>query len=210
MPTSILGTKIGMTQIFDKDGYTIPATIVQTGPCFITQIKKKKKNGYNAIQLGYHQVNSKHLNKANIGHLQKTKAPPLNYLSEYRVKSINNFHLGDMITVNEFKVGEVVNISGKTIGKGFTGYQKRHNFHRGPMSHGSKNHRQPGSIGPGTTPGRVFPGKRMAGRFGSKTVTIKNLTIIDIDTNQHIMLIKGSIPGTKGTILNITQPMKYY
>ena len=200
----MLGTKIGMTQIFDAQGIAIPITVIQAGPCIITQIKNTKKDGYNAIQLGYSQVNANCLTKADIGHLNKATTNILRYLSEHRVHSIESFHLGDSITVTQFKIGQLVNISGKTIGRGFTGYQKRHHFSRGPMTHGSKNHKQPGSIGPGTTPGRVFPGKRMAGRFGNKTVTVKNLQIIDIDTSQHLMLIKGSVPGANGNLLKIS------
>lgn len=200
----MLGTKIGMTQIFDAQGLAIPITVIQVGPCIITQIKNVEKDGYNAIQLGYSRIHANCLTKADIGHLNKATTNTLRYLSEHKVHSIERFHLGDSVTVTQFKIGQLVNISGKTIGQGFAGYQKRHHFSRGPMTHGSKNHRQPGSIGPGTTPGRVFPGKRMAGRSGNKTVTVKNLQIIDIDTSQHLMLIKGSVPGANGNLLRIS------
>ena len=203
MSIGLLGTKIGMTQIFDNKGCTIPVTVLKLGPCVITQLKNLNSDGYNAIQLGYLQVRTKLLTKAQLGHLNKTKSPPLKHLREYKVNSLENFKIGQVITVNQLKVGQSINISTKSIGKGFTGYQKRHNFSRGPMSHGCKNHRKPGSIGAGTTPGRVFPGKRMAGRYGGKKVTIQNLPIVDINQDKHIVIVKGSIPGKPGSILSI-------
>nr|YP_009745173.1 ribosomal protein L32 [Halymenia maculata]QIG87183.1 ribosomal protein L32 [Halymenia maculata] len=203
MSISLLGTKIGMTQIFDNQGTAIPVTILQLGPCIVTQIKNIEKDRYKAIQIGYKQVKENKLTKATIGHLNKSNIPPLKYLYEYHVKSVDDFKVGQIITVNEFKIGHLINISGISIGKGFTGYQKRHHFSRGPMSHGSKNHRQPGSIGAGTTPGRVFPGKRMAGRMGGNKVTIKNLKIIDINPDNNILLVKGSVPGKAGNIISI-------
>ena len=203
MSIGLLGTKIGMTQIFNNKGCTIPVTVLQLGPCIITQIKNFNSDGYNAIQLGYLQVNNKVLTKAQLGHLNKYNLPPLKYLSEYKVKTLDNFKVGQIILTDQFKVGDLINISTKSIGKGFSGYQKRHNFSRGPMTHGCKNHRQPGSIGAGTTPGRVFPKKRMAGRHGGKKVTIQNLRIIDINSDKNIIIIKGSIPGKPGSILKI-------
>lgn len=203
MLIGLLGTKIGMTQIFDSKGSTIPVTILRLGPCVITQLKNLSSDGYNAIQLGYSEVGTRFLTKAELGHLSKAKSPPLKYLREFKVKSLENFEIGQIVTVNQLKTGDLISISAKNIGKGFTGCQKKHNFSRGPMSHGCKNHRQPGSIGAGTTPGRVFPGKRMAGRYGGKKVTIRNLQIIDINLNKHIVIIKGSIPGKSGGILSV-------
>lgn len=203
VPISLLGTKIGMTQIFNNQGGAIPVTVLQLGPCFITQIKTIKSDGYNAIQIGYLKVPTKRLNKAELGHLQKTGLTALRHLKEYRVCSCVDFELGQTINVNKLKIGDLIDISGKSIGKGFTGYQKRHHFSRGPMSHGSKNHRQPGSIGAGTTPGRVFPGKKMAGRMGYSSVTIKNLQIIDINIEKNLVIVKGSVPGKPGSIISI-------
>lgn len=200
---SLIGTKIGMTQIFNNQGSAIPVTVLQLGPCFITQIKTIDSDGYNAIQIGYLKVPTKNLSKAEIGHLKTIGVPALKYLQEYRVNSCREFELGQNINVNELKIGDLIDICGKSIGKGFTGYQKRHNFSRGPMSHGSKNHRQPGSIGAGTTPGRVFPGKKMAGRMGGNKVTVKNLQIIDINTNEDLVIVKGSVPGKPGSIISI-------
>nr|QHD45304.1 50S ribosomal protein L3 [Grateloupia turuturu] len=203
MSIGLLGTKIGMTQIFDEKGIAIPVTVLQMGPCIITQIKNIGTDGYQAIQIGYKTINTNKTTKAIIGHLQKGKISPVKYMREYRVESTDNFKVGQTITVNQFKIGNCINISSISIGKGFTGYQKRHNFSRGPMSHGSKNHRQPGSIGAGTTPGRVFPGKRMAGRMGGNKITIKNLQIIDINANDNILVVKGSVPGKTGNIISV-------
>lgn len=196
-----------MTQIFNDKGSAIPVTILQVGPCIITQIKDLEKDGYKAIQIGYEQIQNKYLNKANIKHLEKSNIPPLKYLKEYRCtqQDIENVTVGEILTIENLKIGTIVNVSGISIGKGFTGYQKRHHFSRGPMSHGSKNHRQPGSIGAGTTPGRVFPGKRMAGRMGGNKVTIKNLKIVDINIQDNLLVIKGAIPGKSGNIIYIHQ-----
>lgn len=192
-----------MTQVFNNTGVCIPVTVLRVGPCMITQIKTTHSDGYNAIQIGYSQVSSHLLTKAQLGHLNKVNAPSLKYLKEYRTESTDKFNIGQILTVDQLKIGEKVNIQGNSIGKGFSGYQKRHNFSRGPMSHGCKNHRQPGSIGAGTTPGRVYPGKKMAGRLGGNKITIKNLQVIDINTEQHFILVRGSIPGKPGSILSI-------
>jgi large subunit ribosomal protein L3 len=203
VPIGLLGTKIGMTQIFSSTGLCIPVTVLRVGPCVITQIKKINSDGYNAIQIGYSEVANHLLTQSQIGHLNKSTTHTLKYLKEYRIDEPNNFHLGQTITIKKLKIGDRLKISGKSIGKGFAGYQKRHSFSRGPMSHGCKNHRQPGSIGAGTTPGRVFPGKRMAGRLGGYTITITNIQIIDIDIEQNFILVKGSVPGKPGNLLNI-------
>ena len=199
----LLGTKIGMTQIFNNTGIAIPVTIVRLGPCSITQIKTEANNGYNAIQIGYLEVNKHKLTRAQLGHLKKANVQPVKYLKEYKNNLCNQFKIGQQLNVQEFAVGDLVDVSGQSIGKGFAGHQKRHNFTRGPMSHGSKNHRQPGSISAGTTPGRVFPGKKMAGRMGCNKITIKNLQIIDINSEDNLVLIKGSIPGKPGNIISI-------
>lgn len=203
MSIGLLGKKIGMTQIFDKSGSVIPVTLIEAGPCIVTQVKTYNNNGYQAIQVGYITTEAKKISKAEYGHLSKNNVQALKYLCEYRVKSVKEIEVGKIITVDKFRIGNLINISGTSIGKGFSGYQKRHNFSRGPMSHGSKNHRQPGSIGAGTTPGRVFPGKRMAGRMGGKRTTIKNLTIIDINAEQNLIIVKGNIPGKPGNIISI-------
>ena len=204
----ILGTKIGMTQIFTENGNAIPVTVIKAGPCYVTQVKSENINGYNAIQIGYQEVSKNKISKAELGHLEKINLLSLKYLKEYKVKDIEKFKLGEIIDVKYFKEGEFVDIVGKSIGKGFSGNQKRNNFRRGPMTHGSKNHREPGSIGQSTTPGRVFPGKRMAGRYGHTQVTIKGLRVVRVDMEQNIILIRGAVPGKPGTLLSITPATK--
>lgn len=203
MAIGLLGNKIGMTQIFDEAGNIIPVTILKVGPCVVTQVKTKSKDGYDSIQIGYGNVSNKALNQPQLGHLQKSNIQPLKYLKEFRISENSPFQIGQVLNVNSFVPGQLVNIQGNTIGKGFSGLQKRHNFARGPMTHGSKNHREPGSIGMGTTPGRVLPGKRMAGQVGNKIITIKKLKVIQINSEENILVIKGSIPGKPGNLLSI-------
>ena len=203
MAIGLLGNKIGMTQIFDESGNIIPVTILKVGPCVITQIKTKSKDGYNSIQIGYGNVSSKTLTQPELGHLQKSNIQPLKYLKEFKVNETDEFKIGQVLNVDSFLPGQFINIRGKSIGKGFSGLQKRHNFSRGPMTHGSKNHRAPGSIGMGTTPGRVLPGKKMAGQLGNKITTIRKLKVIQINTEENILVIKGSVPGKPGNLLSI-------
>ena len=208
MPIGILGNKVGMTQIVDEFGNMVPVTVLRAGPCIVTQIKTKKTDGYNAVQLGYSRVSSKFLTKSQIGHLEKIGLPLLRYLHEYKILEVKDFFLGQTISVDIFANGNLVDINGKSIGKGYAGLQKRHNFGRGPMTHGSKNHRAPGSIGAGTTPGRVIPRKKMAGHLGAKKVTVKKLKILIVDVKNNLVVIKGSIPGKPGNLINI-QLYKY-
>ena len=203
MIIGLLGNKIGMTQIFDETGNIIPVTILKVGPCIVTEVKTTEKNGYNSIQIGYGDVSSKSLTQSELGHLQKSNIQPLKYLKEFRMNKESEFKIGQVLNVDAFEPGQLINIQGKTIGKGFSGLQKRHNFTRGPMTHGSKNHRAPGSIGMGTTPGRVLPGKKMAGQLGNKIITIKNLKVIQINSEENILVIKGSVPGKPGNLLSI-------
>ena len=203
MSIGLLGNKIGMTQIFDEFGNIIPVTILKVGPCFVTQVKTKAKDGYNSIQIGYGNISNSSLTQPELGHLQKSNIQPLKYLKEFYVTEDNEFTLGQVLNVDSFSPGQLVNIKGKSIGKGFAGLQKRHNFTRGPMTHGSKNHRAPGSIGMGTTPGRVLPGKKMAGQLGNKITTIKKLKVIQINSDENILVVKGSVPGKPGNLLSI-------
>ncbi len=203
MVIGLLGNKIGMTQIFDKSGIIIPVTILKVGPCVVTQVKTESKDGYNSIQIGYGNVSSKVLTQPRLGHFQKSNIQPLKYLKEFKVTEQEEFEIGQVLNVDSFSPGQLVNIKGRSIGKGFSGLQKRHNFTRGPMTHGSKNHRAPGSIGMGTTPGRVLPGKRMAGQLGNKMTTIKKLKVVQINSEENILVIKGSIPGKPGNLLSI-------
>ncbi|MBD2436701.1 50S ribosomal protein L3 [Nostoc sp. FACHB-110] len=208
MSVGILGTKLGMTQIFDEAGVAIPVTVIQAGPCTVTQVKTKQTDGYTAIQLGYGEVKPKALNKPLLGHLAKSSAPALRHLNEYRTENSGEYTLGQEIKADIFSAGQIVDVVGTSIGRGFAGNQKRNNFGRGPMSHGSKNHRAPGSIGAGTTPGRVYPGKRMAGRLGGTRVTIKKLTVVRVDTERNLLLIKGAIPGKPGSLVSIVPTNK--
>jgi large subunit ribosomal protein L3 len=204
MGVGLLGNKIGMTQIFDESGNIIPVTILKVGPCLITQVKTTLKDGYDSIQIGYGSVSAKSLTQPELGHLQKLNIQPLKYLKEFRIKETShNFQVGQTVKVDSFSPGQLVNIGGKSIGKGFSGLQKRHNFARGPMSHGSKNHRAPGSIGMGTTPGRVLPGKKMAGQLGNKITTVKKLKVIQTNAEENILVVKGSVPGKPGNLLSI-------
>ena len=203
MRVGLLGNKIGMTQIFDEFGNIIPITILKVGPCIVTQIKTKIRDGYDSIQIGYENVSSKSLTQPELGHLQKSNIQPLKYLKEFRVDNNHEFEVGQILNVDLFSPGEFINVRGKSIGKGFSGLQKRHNFTRGPMTHGSKNHRAPGSIGMGTTPGRVLPGKKMAGQLGNSIITIKKLKIIQLNLEENILIIKGSVPGKPGNLLSI-------
>ena len=203
MSVGLLGNKIGMTQIFDETGNIIPVTILKVGPCVVTQVKTEAKDGYNSIQVGYSRVSSKSLTQPELGHLQKSNIQPLKHLKEFRINEDQNFEVGQTLTVDLLSLGQFVDIQGKTIGKGFTGLQKRHNFARGPMTHGSKNHRAPGSIGMGTTPGRVLPGKRMSGQVGNKIITVKKLKVIQLNLEENILVIKGSVPGKPGNLLSI-------
>lgn len=203
MAVGILGKKLGMTQVFDEAGNAIPVTVVQAGPCVVTQIKTSDTDGYAAIQVGFDEVAEKALNKPELGHLARSSSAPLRHLKEYRVDAADGFELGQAITAETFAAGQLVDVTGKSMGRGFAGYQKRHNFRRGPMAHGSKNHRLPGSTGAGTTPGRVYPGKRMAGQMGNAKVTIRKLEVVRVDGDRNLLLIKGAIPGKPGGLLSI-------
>lgn len=203
MAVGLLGNKIGMTQIFDESGNIIPVTILKVGPCVVTQVKMKSKDGYDSVQIGYGNISSKSLTQPELGHLQKSNIYPLKYLKEFKTIGQDEFSIGQILKVDSFSPGQFVNVRGKSIGKGFAGLQKRHNFNRGPMTHGSKNHRAPGSIGMGTTPGRVLPGKKMAGQLGNRITTIKKLKVIQTNPKENILVIKGSVPGKPGNLLSI-------
>ena len=204
MTIGILGTKVGMTQIFDEFGFAIPVTVIKAGPCVVTQIKQKEKEGYNAVQIGYAESSPPKMTKPRLGHLTKSNLPPLRHLKEYRVDSTDSFTISQKIGVDLFQVGQNINVSGTTIGKGFAGTVKRHHFTRGPMTHGSKNHREPGSIGQGSTPAKVHKGKKMAGRLGGNKATIKNLEVIYVNSKDNLLVIKGSVPGKSGNLLSIS------
>jgi large subunit ribosomal protein L3 len=208
MKAGLFAKKVGMTQIFDESGTILPVTILKTELCQISQIKTTSTDGYNAVQVAYGEEKLEKINKATQGHLKKIGDKGFRYFGEFHVKAPEEFKLGQVVGVDTFSVGEKVRVTGKSIGKGFQGNQKRHNFSRGPMTHGSKNHRLPGSIGAGSTPGRVYPGKKMAGQMGGATVTLKNTEVLYINSEENILVLKGSLPGKKNTMLKI-QAQKY-
>lgn len=208
MTLGIIGEKLGMTQIFDVDGLVIPVTVIKIELVTITQIKTKIKDGYSAIQVGVKPGKKKHLTKAELQHLEKNNLLAFRHLQEFRVDDVSEFSVGQVIDLSIFTEGEKVDVTGKSIGKGFQGTIKRHKAHRGPMSHGSKNHRLPGSIGAGTTPARVFKGLKMAGNMGNEFVTVKKLTVAKIDIEKGLLLVKGSVPGTEGKLVTIKPSIK--
>jgi len=207
MQVGLFAKKVGMTQVFDESGTIFPVTILKAGVCKISQIKSTTTDGYNAIQVAYEEKKIDKLNKSIRGHLKKIGDQGFKSFGEFRVGNPDNFKLGQTLNVDTFTKGQKIRVTGKSIGKGFAGNQKRHNFSRGPMTHGSKNHRLPGSIGAGSTPGRVYPGKKMAGRLGGQNVTLKNTEILYVNAEENILVVKGSVPGKKNTLLKI-QPMK--
>ncbi|MFQ6066470.1 MAG: 50S ribosomal protein L3 [bacterium] len=199
----IMGKKVGMSQIYD-DNSLIPVTIVEAGPCIVVQRKIKAKDGYNAVQLGFEEVKENQVNKPKSGHFRKAKISPRRLLKEFRVEDIGGLKVGDVINVGAFKEGEVVDVVGVSKGKGFAGVVKRHGFKGGPASHGAKHwHRRPGSIGASSDPSRVFKGKKMPGKMGSKKVTTRNLKLVKIDPQLNLLLIKGSLPGRRGGFVAI-------
>ena len=203
MSKVILGRKLAMTQIFDEN-VLIPITIVEAGPCIIVEKKVKEKNGYNAIQLGFLEVKENRVNKPESGHFRKSEVRPQKYLREIRVKDIGDLKIRDEIRVDVFKEGDLVDVVGISKGKGFAGVVKRYGFKGGPASHGAGGwRRRPGSIGASADPSRVFKGKKMPGKMGAERKTVRNLEIVKVDKKENLLLIKGSLPGIKGSLLTI-------
>ena len=203
MTLGVIGKKLGMTQVFDENGLAIPVTVIKVEPLTVTQVKTVDTDGYNAIQTGVEPAKEKHLTKAEIGHLAKNKLENFRHLQEFRVENPEAYEVGQKIDLSVLENVEKVDVTGKSIGKGFQGTVKRWNFSRGPMGHGSKNHREPGSIGAGTTPGRVIKGKRMAGNMGNERVTITKLTVVKVDNENNLLLVKGSVPGPEGKLVTV-------
>ena len=204
---AIIGKKIGMTQIFDEKGTVIPVTAIQAGPCVVAQVKTVETDGYNAVQLGFGEIKDKHINKPEAGHFKTAGIANKKHLREFRVNSID-VAVGDEVKVDVFAAGEKIDVQGTTKGKGFQGVIKRHGQSRGPMGHGSMYHRRPGSMGPTSTPGRVFKGKKLPGHMGVQTVTIQNLDVVSVDLDKNVILVKGSVPGVKGALLKIRPSVK--
>ncbi len=208
MNKAIIGKKVGMTQIFDDQGLVIPVTVIEAGPCTVTQIKTVETDGYNSIQLGYGEVKEKHLNKPEKGHFAKSKLALKKHLREFRVNEVADVKVGDEVKADVFAQGDKIDVQGITKGKGFQGVIKRHGQSRGPMGHGSMYHRRPGSMGSTSTPGRVYKGKNLPGHMGCETVTIQNLDVVRVDLDKNVILVKGSVPGAKGAILKIKKSVK--
>jgi large subunit ribosomal protein L3 len=208
MNKGLIGKKLGMTQIFDEQGKVIPVTVIEAGPCVVAQVKTVETDGYNAIQLGFGDVKESKINKPEKGHFAKSKLTPKKHLREFRLDSVENINVGDELKTDTFTAGDQLDIQGTSKGKGFQGVIKRHGQSRGPMGHGSMYHRRPGSMGPTSTPGRVFKGKKLPGHMGSQTITIQNLEVVRVDLDKNVILVKGSVPGAKGAILKLKTSVK--
>jgi large subunit ribosomal protein L3 len=207
----ILGKKVGMTQVFDESGEVIPVTVIEAGPCFVTQKKTVDRDGYSAIQLGFEEIEQKRLTQGQWGHLRKNKLPPLRYLREIRVNEaeLETYKEGQKISVSIFEAGDVVDVVGISKGRGFAGVVKRHGFRGGPKTRGQSDRlRAPGSIGQTTTPGRVYKGKRMAGRMGNQRVTAQSLRVILVDPQRNLLAVKGAVPGAKNGLVFIKEARK--
>ena len=223
--SAIIGKKLGMTQVFTEDGTVVPVTVIAAGPCSVTAIRDQERDGYAAVQLAFDEVEEQKLTKAELGHLTKAGAPPMRTLVEFRDAAIagagaaeaeqgdadggdseapgSGPKLGDTVTVSQFEPGQRIKVSGVSIGKGFQGTIRRHNFHRGPVSHGSHNVRAPGSIGASADPARVFKGMRMPGQMGRGRVTQRGLEVVEVDEENNLLLVKGSVPGSRDTVVEV-------
>lgn len=203
MQTTILGRKLGMTQVWTEDGNLLPVTVIEAGPCVVTQVKTEANEGYEAIQIGFGEIAERKVNKPMAGHFEKAGVSPVRHLIEIRGES--DYKAGDTIDVSVFAEAKQVDISGVSKGKGFAGVMKRHNFGGGRASHGSHFHRSPGSVGQASTPSRIFKGKKLPGHMGAEKVTVKNLDVVKVDAEQNLLIVKGAVPGAKGTLLTIKQ-----
>ena len=203
MVSTILGRKLGMTQVWDEDDNVVPVTVIQAGPCTVSQVKTKATDGYDAVQIGFGDITAKHVNKPMAGHFAKAGVEPMRYLRVVRVENGEEYKSGDQVTVADFADVKSVDVIGTSKGKGFQGTIKRWNFSRGPMTHGSRNQRKPGSIGQCAYPARVRKGLHMAGHMGDARVTVKNLKLVRIDAEQNLMLVKGAVPGGKNGLVQV-------
>jgi len=210
MKIGLIGKKVGMSQIFNENGKVVPVLVIAAGPCYVTGIKKESEDGYSAVQMGFEELPERKISKPELGHLKKAGLPALKVLKEIRLaedKDAETFSIGQKLTVEMFKEGEYVDVTGRTIGKGFQGVMKRHNFRGGPATHGSMSHRAPGSIG-ATDAARVFKGKRMAGHMGNKRVTIQNILILKVISEQNLLLLKGAVPGSSNGYVLVRKALK--
>ena len=199
----ILGKKVGMTSIYNEDGQQFPATVIEAGPCYVSQVKTDENDGYNAVQIGY--VFDKKANKPKVNHFKKNNCDPMRYSKEFRIENNEEFKLGEKIDLNIFSLGEFVTVTGTSKGKGFAGVMKRHGFGGGRASHGKNSvMRKPGSVGAGADPSRIWKGKKMPGRYGGDQITVKNLEVIKIDIENNLLFIKGAVPGSNNNLVSIT------
>ncbi len=203
MASAILGRKLGMTQVWSDDDRLIPVTVIEAGPCVVSQVRTMERDGYEAVQLAFGDVKESRVNKPAAGHFAKAGVTPKRFLREVPVGDGEAFKLGQTITVKGFEPGAQVHVSGTSKGKGFQGVMKRHNFRGGPGGHGSHAHREPGSVGQASTPSRVFKGVRLPGHMGCDTVTVRNLEVVRVDVEQNLLLVKGAVPGGKDSLLTI-------
>ena len=203
MVNTILGRKLGMTQVWDEDDNVVPVTVIQAGPCTISQVKTKATDGYEAVQIGFGEIKPKRVNKPLAGHFKAKGVEPMRYLREVRVEDASEYKTGDQVTVEIFADSKAVDVTGTSKGKGFQGTIKRWNFHRGPMTHGSRNQRRPGSIGQCAYPARVRKGLHMAGHMGNERVTVKNLKLVRVATDQNLLLVKGAVPGGSNALVQV-------
>ena len=208
MKKAILTTKVGMTQIFNEDGVLTPVTVLQAGPCVVTQVKTVENDGYSAIQVGFGDIREKLVNKPEKGHFAKAGVSAKRFVKEFRLEDAESYTLGQEIKADIFAVGDKIDATAKSKGKGFQGAIKRHGQSRGPMAHGSKYHRHAGSNGSATTPGRVFKGKHMPGHMGAVKVTVQNLEVVRVDADQNLILVKGSVPGPKKSLVMLKESVK--
>lgn len=210
MAKGILGRKLGMTQIFTEEGKVVPVTVVESGKTVVIQSKTMENDGYNAVQLGFGTVKDKKVTRPLKGHFAKAGVTPVKFIREMRLPSAAEYNPGDVIGVDVFSAGELIDVTGTAKGKGFAGGIKRHNFRRGPMGHGSKSHREPGSIGPRMSGGggKVFKGKKLPGQMGGQKVTIQRLSVVRVDAERNLILVKGAIPGPKGSFVVIKSTVK--
>lgn len=208
MKKAILATKVGMTQIFDEDGVLTPVTVLQAGPCAVTQVKTVENDGYSAVQVGFAEKREKLVNKPMKGHFDKAGTSTKRYVREFRFENAQEYELGQEIKADIFEAGDKIDATATSKGHGYSGAIKRHGFSRGPVTHGSKHHRHTGSSGCATDPGKVFKGKKMAGHYGCKRTTIQNLEIVRVDADNNIILVKGSVPGPKKSLVMLKETVK--
>ena len=204
----LIGKKIGMTQVFTEDGTVIPVSVIKAGPCPIVQVKTEKKDGYNAVQLAFEEIPPTRANLPTIGHFRRAGLPPYRYLQEFRVDNPEEYRQGEFVDVSIFKDVKKVNVTGRTRGRGYAGVVKRHGFSGGSKTHGSKSHNVPGSIGMAAYPSRVLKGQKLPGRMGFEKFTVKNLEVVEVDTENNLLLVKGAVPGARNGILRITVSQK--